>query len=166
MSAHSVAAADARSAADMEIRRATAAEAELLRSWRNDPEARRMFRNPESVDHDSHMAWLRKTLADDGTLLLVGVVDREPVGSIRFDRQPDDLAVVNINIAGQHRGRGLGRQLLDLGCRHAEETDFARVFRADIKTENAASHRLFRSLGFVLKSHADGWDTYLRGPTA
>jgi len=166
MSAHSVPDAEARSAADMDIRRATAADAELLRSWRNDPEAWRMFRNPESVDHESHVAWLAKTLADTSTLLLVGVVDREPVGSIRFDRQPDDLAVVNINIAGPHRGRGFGRQLVDLGCRHAAEIDFAHVFRADIKAENAASHRLFRSLGFVLKSHADGWDTYLRGPAA
>ncbi len=89
-------------------RTATEADAEMLLAWRNDPETRRWSRSPTPVEPSEHRAWLRGSL-QNGHRLLVVVSDGDgPVGTVRWDHEPDGWEV-SITVAPDRRGNGSGR---------------------------------------------------------
>ena len=143
--------AAALTAGPLVLRPATAADADLLLDWANDPVTRASGFHRNAISRLEHARWLAARLASPTTRLWIGVVGDEPVGQIRFDREADGVAEIGIAIAPIARGRGLGRQLLAAGLAAARaDASFAPAgFLARVRPENAASLALFRGAGFV-----------------
>ena len=141
----------------MIIRRATPDDALDVLNWRNDPLTRSMSLTQDEVEEQAHVAWFARVLGEAAITLLIGEVDGEKVGMVRFDR--GDATEVSININPACRGRGLGHQLL-AGAMAWAPGDLVAV----IKDENLASRRLFEGAGFQLQETADGVGRYIRRP--
>jgi len=141
--------------APMIVRRATAEDALDVLAWRNDPLARAMSRTQDLVEEAGHVAWFSKAINDPRRTVLIGEVDDQKIGMVRFDH--GDGTEVSININPPFRGRGLGYQLLSDALAYV-----SGPIIAEIKEENLASLRLFERAGFVFERTADGLRRYLR----
>jgi RimJ/RimL family protein N-acetyltransferase len=137
----------------MRVRPAVEDDAELLLSWRNDPEARRWSRSSDTIDLATHRAWLLRTFASpDRYLLVVEAGDGTPVATTRYDRLDGDATAweVSITVGPDVRGRGLGGATLaasDAWLLDAEPA--ARRIVAHVRPANEASRRLFERHGYA-----------------
>jgi spore coat polysaccharide biosynthesis predicted glycosyltransferase SpsG/ribosomal protein S18 acetylase RimI-like enzyme len=141
---------------DPVVRTATAADADLLLGWRNDPLTRRWSRTTDPVTAAGHRTWLARVLADGDRHLLVAEHGGRPVGTVRFDRA-GDVHEVSITVAPEARGRRLAVPMLlaaerALGAEVPEATIEAEVHR-----DNTASLALFRKAGYRERATDGEW---------
>jgi L-amino acid N-acyltransferase YncA len=139
----------------MICRPATPDDARDVWLWRNDPLTRAMSRNTDEVAWEGHAAWFEKALANPAITLLIGEVEGEKVGMVRFDHGPETEVSINVNPAC--RGRGYGLALL----RQSIALAGGEVF-AEIRDENLASRRMFERAGFRLVATLAGRGRYRR----
>lgn len=134
------------------VRLARAEDAERVFEWRNTEKTRRFFRNPNPLSLAEHLEWFQRTLLDSKRLLLIGEVDAEPTGVLRYDLN-NDSAAVSIYLNPALHGRGLGARLLAAGEHWLQETrpDIQRIC-AEVLSNNVSSRRLFIEAGFVESS--------------
>lgn len=142
---------------DPVVRPATAADAELLLSWRNDPETRRWARTTELVSVAEHEAWLSR--ASPARRLFVAEHQGRPVGTVRFDRG-DGAWEVSITVAPAARGRRLATPMLLA----AERALGPAVIRANVHRDNVASLALFERAGYVVSSDGE-WRWLTKSPS-
>ena len=133
----------------VDIRRAGPEDASEILRWRNDVETRSMSRNGAVIGEEQHQAWFSRVVKDPLRILVVGIYLGERVGMVRFDRDQEEFWQTNIVIAPEWRGRGLGRLFLDAAAKYLLSKHPEAFLVAEIKISNAASRRLFSSLGFV-----------------
>jgi RimJ/RimL family protein N-acetyltransferase len=127
------------------LRPANADDAELLWLWRNDPTTRTQSRNTDPIAWRDHSRWFAETLAIPSTRLMIADRNGTPAGMIRFDRLDDGEGVqVNISVAPDLRGRGVGRAMLVAACAGVEGQVMASV-----REDNERSRRLFERCGFT-----------------
>ena len=127
----------------MIFREATMADADLILSWRNDPDVFANFRVPEPVGLEEHLSWFAKTLSNPERHVIIIAEESEALGMIRLDERDAGNYEVAIIIAPSHQGKGYGSKLLRFVC-----TCEDGALIADIKKENAASRRLFEKCEF------------------
>jgi spore coat polysaccharide biosynthesis predicted glycosyltransferase SpsG/L-amino acid N-acyltransferase YncA len=132
----------------LRLRPARPADRRLLWEWRNDPVTRAMSFHRDPVPWEEHCRWFDGRIRDPATLLLLAVdAQDQPVGQARFDLD-GATAVISVAVAPGHRGRGLGRVLIDLACRRVFATTGAAVVLAFIRADNTASLAAFATAGF------------------
>jgi UDP-2,4-diacetamido-2,4,6-trideoxy-beta-L-altropyranose hydrolase len=93
------------------VRLALKSDALNLFEWRNHPSIRRVSRNTEAIDWTMHQAWLGSVLGDSNRTLLIGEIESQPIGAVRFDMSGSSAEVSIYMVPGQE-GRGLGADLL------------------------------------------------------
>jgi UDP-2,4-diacetamido-2,4,6-trideoxy-beta-L-altropyranose hydrolase len=139
-----------------ELRRATAAESELLLTWANDPVVRQYSFSTEPVSRITHEAWFAARLADPNSLLLLAedIATGSHVGLIRFQVE-FQVATLSYQLAADWRGRGLAAPLLLAGA-EAVQHRFSnlRQIRGQVQASNLASVRAFERAGFSLQASA------------
>lgn len=144
------------------VRPVTAADAELLLAWRNDPDTLRWARDQRPVPWDDHVSWLRATVTDDERVYRLVLDDDTPVAAVRYDRAGDgsDEVEVSIVVASQTRGQGVGAMALRLGEQELRSTwPEVRTVVAVVHRDNAASRRLFERGGYAERSGHGQWIT-------
>lgn len=145
----------------LHARPATVADAELLWLWRNDPCTRAAAREREPVLYSDHCAWLDRALVEPGrTLFVVETDNGAPVGTVRFDRNGDG-AEISITVASDRRGRGFGRHILSTAIRRYKTHTRLSQLVAEVRTDNAASRRLFLGCGLTaIEAVEPGFDRF------
>ena len=132
------------------LRPMTAADADLLLAWRNDPTARAASHSQAPVAPAAHAQWVATTLASADRRVLIAELDGAAVGMARLDRETEGHQL-SWYMSGAARGKGLGRKLL------AEVlVTVPGPVRAEIKSNNLASVRIAEAVGFRLQDAADG----------
>ena len=83
----------------------------------------------------------------------------EPIGTVDFfNFSPlNNRAELGLYIAPEFRGKGLGRQVLDLLVAYARDHIGLRQLYVYITTDNAACLQLFDSYGFMRAGHLKDW---------
>ncbi len=145
------------------MRLATAEDSERLFAWRNDPETRRASHNTDVVPPERHAEWLEKTLLRNDQILLIAMLHDEPIGTVRFDKRPDSYFEVSINLAPEVRAKKLGTACLGAACDFVLAKKSAG-FHAEIRSENAASIRIFERCGFHETGREGGFLVFRREP--
>jgi RimJ/RimL family protein N-acetyltransferase len=142
------------------LRLATAADSDVLLLWRNDALTRQHSHSMAEVDRNSHQAWLSKSLADPTRIIFIGEVNGNPVGTVRCDCRDTSPVRIGLSwtVAPEHRGRGYGRKLVEA----AAELFAAQELYAEIKTGNAASMAIARSIGMKQMGEKEGVTFWLR----
>jgi RimJ/RimL family protein N-acetyltransferase len=130
------------------LRPATAADSDRLREWRNDPETVAASLRGRSVEPEEHEAWLARVLDDPEERLFIVEEEGEPVGQVRLQRHANGRLEVHIGLAAGARGRGLGRQTLELAWKEAG----GEPVNARVLADNERSLRAFAAVGFRERS--------------
>jgi UDP-2,4-diacetamido-2,4,6-trideoxy-beta-L-altropyranose hydrolase len=129
----------------LEIRPATPADCRLLWELANDPEVRASAFSPESIPWEDHVAWFESKMKTSTCHILIGEAESAAVGQVRVCERPDGQGEIDISIAREFRGKGLGGRLIDLGVRELfASTAIARI-HAFILPQNTASQKAFEA---------------------
>ena len=135
-------------AADMTLRRARHEDCIDILNWRNHPEIRRFSSDTGEIAPEAHLMWFARKLADPSCEFLIGELNGNPVGVIRYDVRGHE-AVVSIYLVPGRQGRGLGKALLRKGRAwlSGARPEIRRV-SAEILKENLRSALAFEASGF------------------
>jgi len=118
--------------------------ADLL-TWRNEIVTRENSFNNNIIKESAHKDWFSKVYNNNDHLILIGVKENKKIGMVRFDRLTEDSFEININIAPESRGKGLGRIIL----RESLSWVNGKVV-AKIKNNNISSIKAFKFAGFQI----------------
>ncbi len=130
------------------LRPATADDCDRLYAWRNHPDTRRHFFDPDPIDLPSHRRWFAGVLTDPSRVLLVGVVDEQETGVLRYDFSGDE-ARVSVYLDPARRGEGFGTALLSAGRDWLQENrPQTRAVVAEVMAANEPSVRAFLAAGY------------------
>jgi ribosomal protein S18 acetylase RimI-like enzyme len=144
------------------LRAAETADAHRLWVWRNDEATRRASRNQAPVPFEDHVRWLQHTLANPARALFIGELNGWPVGVCRLDRLTEsdgrDSAEVNITVAPEFRGCGIGRAILEAIADEARAAGLVHLI-AEIRWSNRASLKIFWRQGYRFRSLRWGFVT-------
>lgn len=136
---------------NLSLRRAEHDDSETILKWRNEPTTRASSFHSEVIPFDEHNAWFNCKLADDTCLFYMAIDEQgRPVGQIRFDKQPDNEAIISISVAPEMKNRGIGTTVTQLACRQLAESWPGCRAVALVKTDNPASSAMFIKAGFSL----------------
>lgn len=132
------------------LKKATHDDCRQLYEWRNAPQTRYYFNNPDPIKWEDHVQWFQQVVDRPDRILLIGYVDSDPVGVLRYDLRGCE-AEVSIYLVPGKTGRGFGPALLREGNRYIQ-TDQPGVNRivAQVLPENKASIRAFEKAHFRL----------------
>lgn len=101
-----------------------------------------------------HAAEVEALLVQSGVVTLVArrgspFGTRRPVGFVMVRAAVDEAEVLTIAVAPRHRGKGLGRRLLDEAIRRLYH-DRVRSLFLEVDETNGPATRLYRRLGFTV----------------
>lgn len=141
------------------LREVVPEDAHVLWRWANDPATRQMSLSRAPISWAEHERWFADRLASANTVFLLAEEVGTPVGVARFDLGPDQrIATVSVTVAPDHRGRGLGRRIVDAATsRLFERTPVERI-QARVRTENEASKAAFEHSGYVVEDRTSTVD--------
>jgi UDP-2,4-diacetamido-2,4,6-trideoxy-beta-L-altropyranose hydrolase len=133
----------------IKLRRATPDDMRSLFEWRNAPETRHYAFDPKPIAWEDHQRWFRASLGRDDRHLLIGEMDGEAVGVLRYDVE-EKWAEISIYLVPGKSGRGLGTALLCAGNAWlALNLPAITSIRAKILPENIPSRKAFLKAGYV-----------------
>lgn len=133
----------------VELRSAKKQDCKVIWEWRNDKTTRKYSFNTEFIPLGEHKTWFENVLKDENRKILMVEEEGNTVGAVRLDiNSKNQIAEININIAPQKRGKGLGLLGIKNTCRHAFESLNVKEIIAKIKKENIASIKMFSRAGF------------------
>jgi len=100
-------------------------------------------------------------LADHNILTVVArragpATSRRPVGFVMVRRAPDEAEVLTIAVARSHRGKGLGRDLMEEAMRRLYADRISTLF-LEVSETNEPACRLYRRLGFAKVGERKGY---------
>jgi len=135
------------------LRAATSGDSDLLFDWVNRPDSlASKLRTVEAIARTDHDRWLEQRLSDQGTRLWIAELDGKPVGQVRLQQEQAGIGV-DIYVAPDCRGNGVGRAMLSQAGERSREVWPGLPLLARVRVENDASIALFKSAGFTLSEN-------------
>jgi len=130
------------------LRQATIGDCDAIYRWRNAEETRRHIFNPDPIPLDSHIRWFRKSLEDTNRVLLIGEIDGEPVGVLRYDMQGSEALISVYLVPGTH-GQGTGTHLIRSGSTWLKNK-YPQIhsIKAEVMPTNITSRKAFINAGY------------------
>jgi [ribosomal protein S18]-alanine N-acetyltransferase len=105
-----------------------------------------------AIEAESHvMPWSLDSLqssADARHTSLALLIDNQVAGYIILMHNVDDWELLNVTVAAELHGLGLGRQLLNIGIAAARSANKDAVF-LEVRPSNTAALALYQGSGFV-----------------
>jgi len=137
----------------IKIRLANLSDSKNIFIWRNHPTIRNHSRSSNEIEWAEHEKWFAKRCGQHNHPILIGQVQGQPVGVVRFDIR-DNLAEVSIYRVPDSSLHGTGHKLLCeaegwLKLNHP----YVVAVHAQVLKENELSKRLFEKSQYV--KHAD-----------
>ena len=133
------------------VREAGVLDEQLLLDWANDPAVRSNAFSSDPIDAKSHHRWFSARLdrPDSCVIYIVETEDGVPIGQVRFERSEADWTI-DYALGAEFRGRGCGKTLLHVALLKLAQIHPGASVRGQVKIGNAASHRVFESLQFMV----------------
>jgi len=120
---------------------------------------------PDEPFHPRYVTALRELDADPNQMMMLAILDGEPVGTVQLTFIPGIAAlgtkrclVEAVHIAPAHRSKGLGTEMIQWAIKQARQRGCGMVQLTSNK-KRLDAHRFYERLGF-LKSH-EGFKYYL-----
>lgn len=130
------------------VRAATEEDCRFYWTVNNEPSTRAQSISSSPIPWETHERWYAQRLSDASTALYVAEAAGERVGVVRFDLAGDD-STISVALAPEHRGKGLGREIIACGTRTALQSGTVTRVIALIRPDNAGSVRAFLAAGYV-----------------
>lgn len=137
----------------LNIRSALITDLVIYFNWVNEKVVRKNSFNSKKITLYDHKKWYLNKLKSKNAHLLIFEKESIPIGQIRFDIK-DNIAHVDYSIDKKHRGKGFGGILLKMGIEHIiNDLEIKNIvsFKAEVKTSNISSIKIFENNGFKKK---------------
>ncbi|MGB8989481.1 MAG: UDP-2,4-diacetamido-2,4,6-trideoxy-beta-L-altropyranose hydrolase, partial [Candidatus Sulfotelmatobacter sp.] len=133
----------------LNLRRTTDSDCETFWDWANDPEARAASFRSKAISWEEHARWFRAKMVDLKAILYTATNKHgDRVGEVRYQIE-GKRAQLSISVDKRYRGRGVGQKLLTLATEKVFQDSAIECIDAYVKPANAASVKLFTSVGFL-----------------
>jgi RimJ/RimL family protein N-acetyltransferase len=128
-----------------------------LFEWVNDHEVRQNSLNSDIIKLEDHQKWFNKKIIDDNCKIYI-FLNRfnDSIGQVRIERVKDEW-VIDYSVDKNYRQLGLGNSFL----KNILEENIGKTFKAFVKSENIASIKVFRNIGFCEKYKKDNLITFV-----
>ncbi|NMG42022.1 UDP-2,4-diacetamido-2,4,6-trideoxy-beta-L-altropyranose hydrolase [Chelativorans sp. ZYF759] len=140
------------------LRSASRRDCLLYFTWANEPATRRNSLSGDEITWADHEIWFGAKLKSTSCLFVLETSLGLPVGQIRFDTADGAEFRLSFSVDQFMRGRGIGTSLVALGLERMKAR--AQSIVAEVRTENEASARVFRRLGFQHVGRHDDVDRF------
>ena len=142
---------------EFELVRPVKEHAELIFTWRNDPETRLNSFHTEEKDWDDFFLEFQAYFRFPDLPPIFALKEHERVAFIRFEPTEDfaftgkgvkrKSCALSINVAPQWRGRGVGVTLLETIKSWVQQQGYEALY-GEVKTENTFSRKAFLKAGY------------------
>lgn len=134
----------------VDIRAATAEDAECFWYWANEPGVRTAAFDSNPIPWSTHQEWYRRKLAEENALLFVAEIEGLPVGQVRFDFGEKSCEwEIDVSVAPESRGLGIGTEMLIKAVAAFRTARACATATAWVKKDNTASRKTFEKVGFA-----------------
>ena len=127
-----------------------------LFNWANDPTVRLNSFNKNDIKLEEHKIWLQKRLDSQNCNYYLLMDNGHNTGSIRFDIDKDNNALINYLVDPLYHGKGYGKKILTLGIEKLRRERHINKLIGFVKHNNIASIKIFNNLGFKEVGNYDG----------
>jgi UDP-2,4-diacetamido-2,4,6-trideoxy-beta-L-altropyranose hydrolase len=139
----------------LQIRRATAADCKLLWDLANDPTVRATAFSSAPILWADHISWFDAKMRDATCHILICEGDGAFLGQARFDERPDGQGEIDVSVAREFRGEGVGGRLIAAAVREIFASSKVSCVHAYILPENIASQKAFETARFQSAGEAN-----------
>lgn len=117
--------------------------------WRNDTKIRKFSRNKSLISWDDHQQWFINTLSRDDVKLLIGRLNNQDVGVVRFNFEGSN-AEISIYLVPNMHNAGMGSALLQSSEKWLR-THYPHIYQidAEVMADNYISKKFFSKNGFT-----------------
>ena len=130
--------------------------------WWNDKTTRKMMKNNEVVEWDTHVYWYHNLLRDPNRTLYISQNYDNKIGVVRFDRIFGNVFDTSINLNPDHRGKGYGAKMIALGVYRIARDQKPITCIASVKIKNPASWKSFIKAGYTISENIIPEDVRLK----
>lgn len=131
------------------MRTATANDVDLYFNWANDKVVRENSFDSSEINYEQHVKWFNTKLnSKDCFFYLFTDANNKTVGQVRIDKTNEEV-VIGVSIDANYRGKGFGKQMLDMASKAYFKQFPEATIIAYVKEVNTASIKLFKSAGFI-----------------
>jgi RimJ/RimL family protein N-acetyltransferase len=142
------------------LRKALENDVNITFRWATNKIVREYAIQKEIIVFDVHENWFFKKINSDNCLYLIAEINGKSIGSIRFDIDEDNIAVVSFLLDPEFHGIGYGKKILQMGCGEILKFKDVAAIRGVVNLENIPSLKTFRSLGFNRIAEIDSYITF------
>ena len=137
----------------LKLREATKNDVDLTFQWASDTNIRKYSFQQEAITQEIHHAWYNSKINDPDCLYLLLENDNEVIGSIRYDINKENEAVISYLIYNNYHGHGYGNAILtlSLGVLTGKHPKIKQLV-GFVVPENIASRKIFERQGYLLDS--------------
>lgn len=134
----------------IQMRLAEAKDAHAIFNWRNHPLVRNHSANTQEINWEEHRQWFEKRLSSNSGPILIGEVNSQALGVVRFDISEHE-AMVSIYLVPDSGLKGWGVCLLDQAetWMHQNHPEVLKL-HAQVLPNNEPSKKLFDKLNYNL----------------
>ena len=137
----------------LKLREATKNDVDLTFRWASDPNIRKYSFQQEAITQEMHYAWFNSKINDPDCLYLLLEKDSEVIGSIRYDINTENEALISYLIDNNYHGHGYGNAILSLSLGVlTEKHPRLKQLIGFVVPENIASRKIFERQGYLLDS--------------
>lgn len=141
---------------NLNLRKIMKEDIEFLFELVNDSSVRRNSFNSEKIGWNEHQKWFLSKILSSKTKMFILEKNKTPIGQIRFDLFKREWEV-DYAIIEKFRGMGLGKKIIKMGI---EKLDKSTCVVAKVKSINAPSNKIFKSLNFYISSSTKDYIIY------
>ena len=139
----------------LQIRPATRADCRLLWDLANDPVVRTSAFSQASISWEDHLSWFESKMQSTTCHILIGEVGRSVAGQVRVEERSNGQGEIDITVAREFRGEGLGSHLIDFVVHQLFASTAISRIHAYILPQNTASQQAFEKAGFQRAGEED-----------
>ena len=131
------------------IRKAKVIDLKKTLEWANDKEViKNSLNRNHKVNPIEHFKWFNNYLKAKKNTILIGTINRKPVGMVRLDYTKMKICISYL-IDNKSRKKGLGFEMLKSVVDNLKRKNKGYIINAEVKKLNIGSNKIFKKLGFI-----------------
>lgn len=142
------------------IRRASEEDVNTTFDWASNKIVRKYSIQKGDIVFDEHKKWFLNKINTNDCVYFIAEVNKISIGSIRFDINNHNEALLSFLLEPKFHGKGYGKKILEKGCEELLKTRQIAKIKGVVSVENIPSLKTFNSLGFSQVSEMDSYITF------
>ncbi|TDG37698.1 N-acetyltransferase [Pedobacter changchengzhani] len=144
----------------LELRLATEEDVDVTFKWASDSKVRRFAIQKDAITFENHSNWFERKINADDCVYLIAEVNKKAIGSIRFDIDDKNEALLSFLLDPTFHGKGYGKEILVKGYIELLKLKYISKIIGVVSINNIPSLKTFKSLDFNQVNETEGYVTF------